>query len=227
VIHSLTSLSEKDFQDTAHSTERSMNIIQQVTTTLSRFRSNVTFKHLEVRKKHQAIRRPYKHRLALYSAFHTAVSSNMTQSDNVPENCKDARATPEVADWMKACEVETGKLRSLGYWEVLPRSSLPQNASVMKSQWSFKYKTIDFGDLKSVSHRSRFVAKGYSPVQGLHYFKNYAPVASFITIRLLFALTSIPNFKVLQYDVSVAFIQSKLDSNHPPVYCECAERYED
>ena len=33
--------------------------------------------------------------------------------------------------------------------------------------------------------------------------------------------------QVLQYDVSVAFIQSKLDSNHPPVYCECAEGYED
>jgi len=45
----------------------------------------------------------------------------------------------------------------------------------------------------------------------LHYFKNYASVASFMTLRLLFALTSIPNFQVLQYDVSVAFIQSKLD----------------
>ena len=32
---------------------------------------------------------------------------------------------------------------------------------------------------------------------------------------------------MLQYDVSVAFIQSKLDSNHPPVYCECVEGYED
>ena len=71
------------------------------------------------------------------------------------------------------------------------------------------------------------MAKGYSQVHGLHYFENYAPVASFITIRLLFALTSIPDFKVLQYDVSVAFIQSKLDPNHPPVYCECAEGYED
>ena len=81
--------------------------------------------------------------------------------------------------------------------------------------------------MKSISHRSRFVAKGYSQVHGLHYFENYAPVASFITIRLLFALTSIPDFKVLQYDVSVAFIQSKLDPNHPPVYCECAEGYED
>jgi len=164
---------------------------------------------------------------ALYRAFHTAVSSTMSQSDTVPENYKDARATPDVADWMKACDIEMGKLPSLGCWEVLPRSSLPQNASVMKSRWTFRYKTNELGNLKSVSHRSRFVAKGYSQVQGLHYFENYAPVASFITLCLLFALTSIPNFQVLQYDLSVAFIQSKLDSNHPPVYCECAEGYED
>ena len=32
---------------------------------------------------------------------------------------------------------------------------------------------------------------------------------------------------MLQYDVSVAFIQSKLDPNHPTLYCECAEGYED
>jgi len=79
---------------------------------------------------------------------------------------------------------------------------------------------------KSASHRYRFVAKGYSQVQSVHYFENYAPVASVIKIRLLFALTSIPNFEVLQYDVSVTFMQSKLDSNSSPVYCKCAEEYE-
>jgi len=97
----------------------------------------------------------------------------------------------------------------------------------MESRWTFRYKTNELGNLKSVSHRSRFVSKGNSQVRGLQYFENYALVASFITLRLLFALTSIPNFQVLKYDVSVAFIQSKLDSNHPPVYCECAEVYED
>jgi len=155
------------------------------------------------------------------------MSSTTSQSDNVPENYKDARATPDVADWMKACDVEMGKLRSFGCWEVLPRSSLPHNASIMTSRWTFRYKINELGNLKSVSHRSRFVAKGYFQVQGLHFFENHAPGASFIKLRLLFALTSIPNFQVLQYDVSIAFIQSKLDSNHPPVYCECAEGYED
>ena len=71
--------------------------------------------------------------MALYSAFNTAVSTTIAPSDNVPENYKDARATPDVADWMKACDVEMGKLRSLGCWEVIPRSTLPPNVSVMKS----------------------------------------------------------------------------------------------
>ena len=92
---------------------------------------------------------------ALYSAFHTAVSTTTSQSGNVPENYKDARATPDVADWMKACDVEMGKLRSVGCWEVLPRSSLPPTASVMKSRWRFRYKTNELGKLKSVSHHSR------------------------------------------------------------------------
>ena len=58
---------------------------------------------------------------ALYSAYHTAVSTTIAPSDNVPENYKDARAIPDVADWMKACDVEMGKLRSLGCWEVISR----------------------------------------------------------------------------------------------------------
>jgi len=34
-------------------------------------------------------------------------------------------------------------------------------------------------------------------------------------------------FKVYQYDVQVAFIQSVIDPTHPPVYCDPAEGYED
>ena len=34
-------------------------------------------------------------------------------------------------------------------------------------------------------------------------------------------------FKVYQYDIEVAFIQSTIDPNHFPVYCAPAEGYED
>jgi len=61
----------------------------------------------------------------------------------------------------------------------------------------------------------------------LHSLKKIARVASYVTIRTLFALTALPMFTVLQYDVSVAFIESILNDNAPPIYCECADGYED
>jgi len=81
--------------------------------------------------------------------------------------------------------------------------------------------------LKTVSHRSRLVAKGFTQRLNEHYFESFSPVVSFVTVRLLFALTALPFFKVLQYDVSVAFIQSKIPDSDPPLYCEPPEGFED
>ena len=97
----------------------------------------------------------------------------------------------------------------------------------MGGRWTFKYKRDETGALNKVSHRSRYVAKGFTQVKNIHYFESFAPVASFVTLRLVFALTALPHFQVNHYDVSVAFIESELDENTPPVYCECAEGYED
>jgi len=120
-----------------HPTSDNYSIIYQDGGSEVMSRSNV-LKYIKSTKQHEDY---HENQKALYSATHTAVSSPTSQSDNTPENYKDARATPDVADRMKACDVEMGKLRSLGCWEVLPRSSLPQmnqsslpqNESVMKS----------------------------------------------------------------------------------------------
>ena len=97
----------------------------------------------------------------------------------------------------------------------------------MGGRWTFKYKRDENGALSKVSHRSRYVAKGFTQIKNVHYFESFAPVASFVTLRLVFALTALPHFQVNHYDVSVAFIESELDESTPPVYCECAEGYED
>ena len=59
------------------------------------------------------------------------------------------------------------------------------------------------GALSKVSHRSRYVAKGFTQIKNVHYFESFAPVASFVTLRLVFALTALPHFHVNHYDVSV------------------------
>ncbi len=57
------------------------------------------------------------------------------------------------------------------------------------------------------------------PNQERSLLRKFAPVASFVTLRLVFALTALPHFHVNYYDVSVAFIESELDDSTPPVYC--------
>ena len=69
-------------------------------------------------------------------------------------------------------------------------------------------------------------AKVFSQVKDVSYWESFSPVVSFTTIRLLIALTAMPHWHVMHYDVSVAFITAKIDPTHPPIYCRPAEGYE-
>ena len=105
------------------------------------------------------------------------------------------------------------KLRERNCWTVVRRADIPKGTRVMGGRWTFKYKRDETGPLSKVSHRSRYVAKGFTQIKNVHYFESFAPVASFVTLRLVFALTALPHFHVNHYDVSVAFIESELDDS--------------
>jgi hypothetical protein len=163
-------------------------------------------------------------------SFATAVKEAKNLNDptttyTTPESYKEARAAPDALGWMDGCDTEIGKLRKLNCWTVVARRDIPANALVMGSRWTFRYKFDELGNL--LQQRSRIVCKGFTQQKDINYFETFSPVVSFVTIRTLFALTSLPGFEVHQYDVSVAFIEAPIDPNSPPIYCECAEGYED
>jgi hypothetical protein len=164
---------------------------------------------------------------ALHVAFTAAATDAIStvNSDVIPNSYKEARASIEAAGWQQSMDEEMANLRRLGCWTVLPRSSLPPNTPIMGTRWTYRKKTDENGTF--TRYRGRLVAKGFSQILGINYFESFSPVASFVTIRTLFALTALPMFKVYQYDVQVAFIQSVIDPTHPPVYCDPAEGYED
>jgi len=56
--------------------------------------SNI-LKYVKGTKQYQA---HHENQMVLYTAVHTAVSSNTTQSANVPENHQDVRGASDVAD---------------------------------------------------------------------------------------------------------------------------------
>ena len=86
----------------------------------------------------------------------------------------------------------------------------------MCTRWTYRKKTDENGTF--TRYRGRLVAKGFSQILGVNYFESFSPVASFVTIRTLFALTALPMFKV--------YTTFKLPSSKAPVYCEPAEGYE-
>jgi hypothetical protein len=100
-----------------------------------------------------------------------------------------------------ARDIEMKKLRKRNCWTVVKRADIPKGTRVMGGKWTFKYKRDETGALSKVSHRSRYVAKGFTQIKNVHYFESFAPVASFVTLRLVFALTALPNFHVNHYDL--------------------------
>ena len=57
-------------------------------------------------------------------------------------------------------------------WEVVSR---PEGKSVVTFRWIYKVKYATDGSIEK--HKARFVARGFSQVEGIDYDKMFAPVA--------------------------------------------------
>jgi hypothetical protein len=57
-------------------------------------------------------------------------------------------------------------------WDIFPR---PEGNSVVTSKWIYKIKHVVDGSIKK--YKARFVARGFSQVEGVDYDENFSPVA--------------------------------------------------
>ena len=56
-------------------------------------------------------------------------------------------------------------------WDVVPRS---EDTSMVSSQWLYKVKQAADGSVEK--HKARFVARGFSQVEGIDYDETFAPI---------------------------------------------------
>jgi hypothetical protein len=71
-------------------------------------------------------------------------------------------------------------------WDIVPR---PEGKSVVTSKWIYKIKHTVDGSIER--HKTRFVARGFSQVEGIDYEETFAPVARYTSIRMIISpLTS-------------------------------------
>jgi hypothetical protein len=77
------------------------------------------------------------------------------------------------------------------------------------TKWVWKNKEGENGE--AVRNKSRLVAQGYSPKEGINYEETFASVARLEAIRILLAFSVAKGFRLYQMDVKSAFLNGFLE----------------
>ena len=159
---------------------------------------------------------------SLRAAVHLAQSlPDPTVEIQTPTGCHDAQTKPEWPWWKPEFDGEYHNLgEKMKCWEIVDTADLPEGANLIDCKWVCKVKYRQ-GQLERL--RARIVALGYQQRKGIDYFESFSPTASHTSIRLLLALTALPGFKSIDWDVTCAFISAVLKE---PVYMRSVPGYE-
>lgn len=85
--------------------------------------------------------------------------------------------------WVDATVEDYESIMKNNVWEVVSR---PEGKSMVGSIWIYKVKNAVDGSIKK--YKAKFVAKGFSHVEGVDYEDTFAPFARYSSIRSILAL---------------------------------------
>jgi hypothetical protein len=103
-------------------------------------------------------------------------------------------------------------------WEVVPR---PIDKSVVDSRWIYKVKQAADGSVEK--YKARFVARGFSTIEGIDYGDTFAPVTRYSSIRSILALSVQMGWRIHQMDVKTMFLNRIIEEE---VYIKQPEGFE-
>jgi hypothetical protein len=138
--------------------------------------------------------------------------SEASKEDN--PSWKQAMSGPFKKEYWDAAVKEIQTLESMDAWEVVDRS---ETENVIDSIWAFKLKRFPDGMVKKF--KARFCARGDQQLEGIDFFETYAPVVQWTTVRLMLILEILLQLKLMQGDVTCAFLHGELGPNEK-VYVE-------
>ena len=91
-------------------------------------------------------------------------------------------------------------------WEVVPRR---QGKSVVDSKWIYKIKHAVDGNIEK--YKARFMARGFSQIEGIDYEETFSPVERYTSIRAIMALATKLGWKLHQMDVKTTFLNGVVE----------------
>ena len=81
--------------------------------------------------------------------------------------------------------------------------------NILQSIWEFKIKSFPDGIIKKF--KACLCACGDQKLEGINFFKTYAPVVQWTTMRLILILEVLLKLKSKQGDVTAAFLHGELE----------------
>ena len=114
-----------------------------------------------------------------YSEFEDYVNSvDYCYFLNAPVSYEDVMKRPDTREWKRAM---TAEIDTLNENETFITTNLPEGKSLVGGKWVFAVK----GDPEKPIYKARYVAKGYSQVEGLEFTETFSPTARMESVRAL------------------------------------------
>ena len=102
-------------------------------------------------------------------------------------------------------DAEMSQMKRFNTWDIKIK---PKDVKAVKSKWVFAKKYDRYRNVKKF--KARFVAKGFSQIEGIDFVETYAPVLKFKSMRTLAAVCAHLKLTAYQDDVPSAFLQGGL-----------------
>ena len=140
-----------------------------------------------------------------------------------PKVYEDTQTRENKETWDASMLEEHNALLKNDTWEYVSRfDPKVKGRKPTKSRWVY---TIKYDRNGSISRfKSRFVVCGYSQRQGIDYDRAFSATLRATTFRTLLAIAAGKKMRLMQFDVSNAFTQAKMDD--VDVYVEPAKGFE-
>ena len=113
---------------------------------------------------------------------------------------------------------EYNSIMKNGVCEVVPR---PKGKSVVTSKWLYKIKHVADGSIEK--YKARFVARGFSQIEGVDYDETFASAARFSSIRAVISVMAEMGWRIHQMDVKTTFLNGLIQEE---VYLEQPQGFE-
>ena len=119
---------------------------------------------------------------------------------------------PDREQFLHAVVKEVNDHITRKHWKLIPRSQVPKGVKVLPSVWSLKRKR-EIKTRQVYKWKARLNVHGGRQEKEINYWETFAPVVTWITIRLLLILTIINKWKSRQVDFILAYPQANIETD--------------